>query len=102
MSDSHTPPGTVFGGIDQVTSEEKQAQVRALVLEPLLSAQNVEIRPIDLEVIEELIRLRVIEPSLDNHDMIIMASAKVLDAELVTLDNKLSQLGAKSRVTILS
>lgn len=85
-----------------VTSEEKQAQIRALVLEPLMSAPNIEIRPIDLEIIEELIRLRNIEPTLDNHDMIIFASAKTLNAALITLDNKLTQLGSKSRVTILS
>lgn len=83
-------------------SEEKQAQIRALVFEYLAAAPNVEIRPLDREVIENLMVLRMTEPDLDNHDMIILASAKSLNATIITTDRKLIALAARERMKHIS
>jgi predicted nucleic acid-binding protein len=84
------------------TSEEKLAQIKSLVVEPLVNSPNIEVRPLDLEVLEELLRLREIEPHLDNHDMIVIASAIILEADLVTSDQKLADLAKKINISIFA
>jgi len=68
------------------------------VLEVLLQAPNIEIKPIDEEVLERFMYLDDPEVNLENHDRIILASAMMLQWPLITSDNKILKYAKRHKV----
>ncbi len=56
---------------------------------PITQSQNIEIRPIDREVLENLLQIGGTLEDHDLHDRLILASAMALDAPLITTDRKI-------------
>ena len=56
---------------------------------PITQSQNVEIRPIDREVLENLLEIGGILKNHDLNDRLILASAIALNAPLITTDKKI-------------
>ena len=69
--------------------EEFRAKLLAEVIYPIQSATNIEMREIDDEVVEEFLSLYDKDTKLEQHDRLILASAIVLDACLITSDREL-------------
>lgn len=78
--------------------EEFHARFRSEVLNPILSAPNIEIREIDNEVWEAFLTLQDADINLENRDRIILASAVVLNAPLITSDRKVIQFVERNKV----
>jgi predicted nucleic acid-binding protein len=83
---------------DGIKQEEFRAKFLAEVFEPIRNAANIEIRGIDIEVMEKFLELHDDNVSLENHDRIVLASAAVLEAVLVTSDSNLRKFVNKRRV----
>ena len=60
------------------------------VFTPLRASDNIEIRPTDKEVLENLLCLNGQLANHDIHDRIVLASAMALNAPLITMDQKIS------------
>ncbi len=58
------------------------------VFMPITRSQNIEIRPIDREVLENLLQIGGILEGHDLHDRLILASAMALEAPLITTDRE--------------
>lgn len=78
--------------------EEFQAKFNAEIYELIKQAPNIEIRPIDHEILERFITLEDPNINLENHDRIILASAAVLNWSLITSDPKLHQFVERHKV----
>lgn len=93
-------PSIVFIEIFEkwLTNEEFTAKFRYEVFERVASSPNVEIKPIEQEVLECLLLLRDELGDHDLHDKIILASAMMLDCPLITTDPKLINYVASRRV----
>ena len=70
-------------------SEEMAAKIRAEVFEQINNAPNIEIKPIEQEVLENFIIIKDDRINLENHDKIILASAMMLNCNLITSDPKI-------------
>lgn len=88
-----TVPGIVFveifdkwfrGGRDK--DDEFRAKFRVEVLERIRNAPNIEIREVDVETIQKFLWLEDPNINLENSDRLILASAAVLQAPLITAD----------------
>lgn len=77
-----------FAG-DKISDEEFRARFIIEVYEMIRQASNFEIREIDIEVLERFLSLDDSEINLENRDRIILASAIVLEARLITSDGKI-------------
>lgn len=90
-------PSIVFIEIFEkwIRDDEFQAKVRAEILEPVKQAPNIEIRPVDVEVLEHFVELVDPDIRFDNHDRLILASAVSLNAPLITSDRKISKFVAR-------
>ncbi len=73
-----------------LTNEEFQGRFFYEVFVPLRDAEHVEIREIDREVLERLILIRGSLTNHDLHDKLIVATAEVLEAPLVTTDQRIT------------
>lgn len=96
-------PGVVFVEIfdkwfRNTNGEEFQAKFRLEVLSPILRSPNIEIREIDKEILEAFLTLQDQNINLENRDRLILASAVVLNAPLITSDNKLIRFVRKNKV----
>jgi PIN domain nuclease of toxin-antitoxin system len=80
-----------------ILNEESQAKFKAEVLQPIRHAPNIEIRPIDLEVLENFLLLEDQNVRLENHDRIILASAMALQCPLITSDPQIKRLNKRRR-----
>jgi len=78
--------------------EEFRARFTVDVFETIRQAPNFEIREIDAEVLEKFLSLEDLEINLENHDRIILASAIVLEAPLITSDSKIISFIRKYQV----
>lgn len=78
--------------------EEFRARFRSEVFRPLHDAPNVEIRELDLEILEKFLSLHDPTINLENHDRIVLASAAVLECPLITSDKDIKSFNAKHRV----
>lgn len=65
---------------------------------PITQSQNIEIRPIDREVLENLLQISGTLKDHDLHDRLILASAMSLDAPLITTDRKIIRYVRDNRV----
>ena len=70
-------------------SEEVSAKIRSEVFESIKNASNIEIKPLEQEVLENLIKIEDYPINLENHDKIILASAMMLNCNLITSDPKI-------------
>lgn len=61
------------------------------VFDELKQSENIEIRPADREILEDLIKLDTYIPKHDLHDRIVLASAMALDAPLITTDESVTE-----------
>jgi len=81
-----------------IVNDEFRAMFVSEVLEVILQAPNIEIKPIDEEVLQHFIYLDDPVVNLENHDRIILASAMMLGWPLITSDNKLIKYFKKHKV----
>ena len=81
-----------------VLGDEFRAMFVSEVLELILQAPNIEIKPIDEEVLENFMYLDDPEVNLENHDRIILASAMMLQWPLITSDSKILKYAKRHRV----
>ncbi len=81
-----------------VLDDEFRAKFVSEVLEVLLQRPNIEIKPIDDEVLYKFISLDDSTRNLENHDKIILASAMMLEWPLITSDSKLIKYVKKHKV----
>lgn len=93
-------PSIVFIEIFEkwLTDEEFAAKFRYEVFERIVNSPNVEIKPIEQEVLECLLDLRDELGDHDLHDKIILASAMMLYCPLITTDSKLIDYVASRRI----
>jgi len=72
-------------------SEAKAALIRFEVLERIKNRGNMEIKPLEKEVLENFIKIQDIESNynFDNHDKQVLASAMMLQCPLITSDLRL-------------
>lgn len=80
-----------------ILDEESQAKFKAEVLEPIWNAPNIEIRPMDMEVLENFLLLEDPNIRLESHDQIVLASAMALQCPLITSDSKIKRLNEKRK-----
>lgn len=72
-------------------TEEFAAKFHYEVFERIIAAENIEIKPIDKEVIENILKLGGAMESHDLHDKIILACAMMLDCQLITVDGHITE-----------
>lgn len=85
-------------------TEEEIQKFKIEVFLPTETNENIEIKPIEKEVLEHFITLDDSRISLENHDKIIMASAMMLDCPLITSDKKIIRYAKrkKQKIRVLS
>ena len=83
---------------DSTKDEEFRAKFRAEVFERIRQAPNIEIREIDIEVLENFVLLDDSDINLENHDRLILAAAVALGSSLITSDNKIHTYVEKYKV----
>ena len=81
-------------------NEELSSKIRYEIFERVRSRPNMEIKPIEQEVLENFIKIVDIESdyNFDNHDKHVLASAMMLNAPLITSDTKLIRYNKRKRV----
>ncbi|NES20345.1 MAG: hypothetical protein F6K41_15780 [Symploca sp. SIO3E6] len=73
------------------TDEEFRAKFISEVFKPIKSCPNIEIRELDIEVLEQFLHLDDPYINLENRDKIVLASAVVLESPLITSDGKIKE-----------
>jgi hypothetical protein len=70
------------------------------VYEKIKSRENIEIKPLEKEVLLNFIRIETIDSTinLENHDKQILASAMMLNCGLITSDRKIISYVSKNNV----
>lgn len=81
-----------------VIGDEFRAMFVSEVLEVVSQCPNIEIKPIDEEVLQLFISLNDPIVNLENHDKIVLASAMALQWPLVTSDSKIAKYVKKYKV----
>ncbi|WP_414548521.1 PIN domain-containing protein [Anabaena sp. CCY 0017] len=89
-------PGVVFIEIFDKwfrgnTTENKEFRAKFIseVFNPIKLAPNIEIRELDIEVLESFLDLKDENINLENRDKIVLATAIILNSPLITCDTKL-------------
>ncbi|MBV7336433.1 PIN domain-containing protein [Chloroflexi bacterium TSY] len=82
-------------GYDQ---EEFRAKFLSEVYKPILAAPNMEVRELDQEVLESFLSLDDPNINLENHDKIVLSTAMVLNANLVTSDQNIKRYVSRYKV----
>ena len=74
-------------------SEEQKEKIKYEVYQRIKNQHNMEIQPLDLEVMENFIQITDIEPdqNFDNHDKQVYAAAMAMQCPLITSDGKLKR-----------
>lgn len=82
------------------TSDERSHKIRYEIFEKIRLRGNIEIKPIEQEVISEFIKIRNIEANhnFDNHDKQILACAMMLQCPLITSDTNVIRYNKINRV----
>lgn len=81
-----------------VVNDEFRAMFVSEVLELISQFPNIEIKSIDVEVLQLFITLDDPDVNLENHDKIILASAMMLQWPLITSDNRIAKYVRKHKV----
>lgn len=71
--------------------EEKTAQIKYEIYQRIKEHPNMEIQPLDREVLEHFIQIIDIEPDykFDNHDKQVFAAAMMMNCPLITSDKRM-------------
>ncbi|MDP3029035.1 MAG: PIN domain-containing protein [Deltaproteobacteria bacterium] len=93
-------PSVVFIEIYEkwLRTEEFSRRFFYEVYSVLKQSENIEIRPIDREVLEKLIKIDGILKNHDLHDKIVLASAITLESPLITTDTDVINYVSKRKV----
>ncbi len=93
-------PGIVFVEIFDkwFNDEETAAKIRSEMMAPIYDAPNIEVKPIEKEVLENFLKITDSIIKLDNHDKIILASSMMLQWPLITSDSKIIKYNRKYKV----
>jgi hypothetical protein len=83
---------------DGLEGEEFRARFNAEIYGPVKTAPNVEIREVDVEILEKFLALHDPIVNLENHDKIVLATASVLNAALITSDRNLRRFNSRYSV----
>lgn len=93
-----TIPSTVFVEIfdkwfrgKNTTNEEFRAKFISEVFNVIKFSPNIEIRELDIEILENFLRLDDPDINLENRDKIVLASAVTLKSPLITSDAKIKK-----------
>lgn len=76
---------------ENTVGAEFRAKFISEIFNPIKVSPNVEIRELDFEVLENFLRLNDPDINLENRDKIVLASAVVLEAPLITSDSKIKK-----------
>lgn len=79
------------------TDEEFRAKFISEIFKPIKSCPNIEIRELDMEVLEQFLHLDDPYINLENRDKIVLASAVVLESPLITSDGKIKEYVEKHK-----
>jgi predicted nucleic acid-binding protein len=81
-------------------NEEMAAKIRYEVFERIKSRENIEIKPLEKEVLLNFISIEQIDDTIniENHDRQILASAMMLNCSLITSDRKIIKYVRKNKV----
>lgn len=93
-------PSVVFVEVFEkwLNDEEFAAKFYYEVMIPILNSPNIEIKPIEREVLENLLLIGAELADHDVHDKVILASAMMLKRPLITSDRKVIQFVKKYKV----
>jgi hypothetical protein len=72
-----------------MVNQEFRARFMSEVFNPIKISPNIEIRELDIEVLEKFLYLNDPIINLENRDKIVLASAVVLESPLITSDRKI-------------
>lgn len=72
-----------------VRDEKRRAMIYYEIIVRIINNGNIEIRPIDFEVLEQFERLGSVGISFENRDRIILATALSLDTYILSSDSKI-------------
>ncbi|HBB31001.1 MAG TPA: hypothetical protein DDZ80_10345 [Cyanobacteria bacterium UBA8803] len=93
-----TIPSTVFVEIfdkwfrgKNSEDEEFRAKFISEIFNPIKFLPNIEIRELDIEILENFLRLDDPDINLENRDKIVLATAVVLESPLITSDSKIKK-----------
>ncbi len=86
-----------FGG-RTTADEEFRAKFISEVFNPIKSSDNIEIREIDMEVLQSYLYLKDENINLENRDKIVLAKAMILNSPLITSDTKIKLYNEKYKV----
>ncbi len=79
-------------------NEEIAAAIRIEIMILIAERPNIEIKPIEKEVLENFIKINDDFIKFDNHDKIILASSMMLQWPLITSDSRIIRYNNKYRV----
>lgn len=95
-------PSIVFVEIFSIwcKTEEQTAKIRYELLEVINQQENMAIVALEREVLENFINITDIEPkhNFDNHDKIVLATAMMYEATLLTIDRRLIRYNRRKKV----
>jgi len=93
-------PAVVFVEVFEkwLNEEEFAAKFYYEVMSPILDSPNIEIKPIEREVLENMLTIGAELSEHDVHDKLILASAMMLQRPLITSDAKVIQFVRKYKV----
>ena len=93
-------PSIVFVEIFEkwITTDEFAAKFHYEVFQLVIQSPNIEIKPIEREVLDNLLLIGDSMSGHEIHDKIILASAMMLDCPLITIDTKIIDYVDKHRV----
>lgn len=79
-------------------NEEIAAAIRIEIMTLIAERPNIEIKPVEKEVLENFIKINDDFIKFDNHDKIILASSMMLQWPLITSDSKIIRYNNKYKV----
>lgn len=79
-------------------NEEIAAAIRIEIMTLIAERPNIEIKPIEKEVLENFIKINDDFVKFDNHDKIILASSMMLQWPLIASDSRIIRYNNKYRV----
>jgi PIN domain nuclease of toxin-antitoxin system len=80
------------------SNEEIAAAIRIEIMTLIAERPNIEIKPVEKEVLENFIKISDDFIKFDNHDKIILASSMMLQWPLITSDSKIIRYNNKYKV----
>jgi PIN domain nuclease of toxin-antitoxin system len=80
------------------SDEEMAAKIKIEIMNLIMERPNIEIKPIEKEVLENFLKIKDKSIKIDNHDKIILASSMMLQWPLITSDSEIIKYNRKHGV----